>query len=62
MDSAILILLGVLVLLLILLLIRSFKPPAPSTDHNGLTLMQQQVDQLRLQLSEAMASNTGLMQ
>lgn len=62
MDMLILILLGVLVLLLILLLIRSFKPPAPPNDGNALLLMQQQVDQLRQQLSESMASNTGLMQ
>src|SRR3569832_2144244 len=62
MDTAILILLGVLVLLLILLLIRSFKPPAPQNDGNALLLMQLQVDQLRQQLSEAMANSAGMMQ
>ncbi|MBI3805265.1 MAG: DNA recombination protein RmuC [Nitrospirae bacterium] len=59
MEMALLALLGIVVVLLLVLIARSFK--APSQD-GGLFLMQQQVDQLRQQLSEALAANTGLVQ
>lgn len=61
MEMGILVLLAVLVVLLLALLVRSFKPPAQAPDA-GLLAMQQQVDQLRQQLSEALAANTHLMQ
>jgi len=61
MEMGILVLLGVLVILLLVLLVRSFKPPAQEPDA-GMLVMQQQVDQLRQQLSEALTANTNLVQ
>lgn len=61
MELGIFVLLAVLVVLLLVLLVRSFKPPAQASDA-GLLVMQQQVDQLRQQLSEALATNTNVVQ
>lgn len=61
MEMGILVLLGVLVILLLVLLVRSFKPPVQGPDA-GMLVMQQQVDQLRQQLSEALATNTQVVQ
>ena len=61
MEMGIFVLLWVLVVLLLVLIARSFKTPAPAPD-GGMLVMQQQVDQLRQQLSEAMATNTNVVQ
>ena len=61
MEWGILLLLGVLVVLVVFLLFRSSKKPETAPDA-GILLMQQQVDQLRRQLSESLATNTTSMQ
>lgn len=61
MELGIFVLLAVLVVLLLVLLVRSFKPPVQAPDA-GMLVMQQQVDQLRQQLSEALAANTSVVQ
>ncbi|MFQ5779909.1 MAG: DNA recombination protein RmuC [Nitrospiria bacterium] len=61
MQIVILVLLGILVVLLSVLLFQSFKRSG-STREAGLLLMQQQVDQLRQQISESLSTNTRSMQ